>query len=573
MRQFRGIPASPGVVLGPAFRYERKALDVPRVTGRNVEAEWARFEAAAPRVREELAQVRERAEREIGKAEADIFEAHIMFLDDPALLDAVRSKIEADGLNVEAAVQDATRYYASILEGLPDPTLSARAVDVHDVGYRLLRALMNVAEDGMSLTVPSVVIAHELTPSDTVTMDRRLVLAMVTEVGGPTSHAAILARSYGIPAIVGVGAGLIEIPAGTLLAVDGGAGVLIADPDEARRKEMETRQAGLQARQARARARAAQPAVSRDGRRVEVAANVGAVSDARAALEEGAEGVGLFRTEFLYLKRESPPAEHEQVDAYRAVIEVMGDRPVIVRTLDIGGDKPLPYIDVGQEDNPFLGLRAVRLGLERPDLLLTQLRAVLRAGAGHNVKIMFPMVATLREARAVQAMTEQARSELVDRGVSVAERVEVGIMVEIPSAALIADRLAREVDFFSIGTNDLAQYTLAADRTNARVAHLADAFHPAILRLIRTVIDASHTAGKWTGLCGELAGEPLAVPILFGLGLDEFSTNPPAVPVVKEIVRGLRLDEARSVALAVLDLDDGDAVRALVQEKWPWIAS
>ncbi len=572
MQQLLGIPASSGVVLGPAFRFERQALDVPRLTGQDAEAEWSRFQAVVARVQAELAQVRDRAERELGKWEAAIFDAHLMFLSDPALLEAIRSAIDAGGLNAEAAVYDATQHYAAILEKLPDATFSARAADVHDVGHHLLRALMNVSDEAARLTAPSIVIAHALTPSDTVTMDRRLVLALVTEVGGPTSHAAILARSYGIPAIVGVGGGLAQIAAGTLVAVDGDAGTVVVDPDETTRRAVEARRATRQARLAQAVARAAEPAVSRDGRRVEMAANVGAASGARLALENGAEGIGLFRTEFLYLKRDTPPGEDEQVEAYRAVIAVMGNRPVIVRTLDIGGDKPLPYVDVGPEANPFLGLRAVRIGLKYPDLLSTQLRAILRAGAGFAVKIMFPMVATVSEARAARAMVEQARADLAARGALMAERVEVGIMVEVPSAALIADQLAREVDFFSIGTNDLAQYTFAADRTNARVAHLTDAFHPAVLRLVRQVIDAAHAAGKWAGLCGELAGEPLAVPILFGMGLDEFSMNPPAIPLTKEIVRGLTMDEARSAALVALNFEEGSAVRELVRARWPWIS-
>lgn len=571
MRQLYGIPASSGVVLGPAFRFERRRLEVPRVTGRRADVEWARFESAAARAKEELAQVRDRTACEIGKVEAGIFDAHILFLEDPALLFAVRDSIESNGLNAEAAVYDATNYYAAILSELPDPILSSRAADVYDVGRRVLRILMEVSEEDVSLAAPSIVVADELTPADTVMMDRRLVLAMVTRSGGPTSHAAILARSYGIPAIVGVGDGLLDVASGTLVAVDGGLGTLIVEPDKATRLVYSQRAASLGLRHEQAKTRATEPAISRDGRRVEVVANVGAASGARAALEQGAEGIGLFRTEFLYLKRDSAPSEDEQVEVYRPVIQVMGDRPVIVRTFDIGGDKPLPYLDFADEDNPFLGLRAVRIGFERPDLLLTQLRAILRAGAGHNVKIMFPMVATVQEARGVRAFVQEARAALEARGASFADRVEVGIMVEVPSAALMADQFAREVDFFSIGTNDLAQYTLAVDRTNPHVAHLADAFHPSVLRLVKQVIDASHAAGKWTGLCGELAGEPPAVPILFGLGLDEFSMNPPAVPMAKEIIRALTLAEARPIALAALELEDGAAVRALVRETWPWV--
>jgi len=567
MRTLQGIAASPGVALGPAFLFERADLEVPRVDDCDAHVEWARFEKAAAQARIDLQKVRERAEREAGKSEAAIFDAHLMFIDDPALVDAIRNGIEANGLNAEAAVYDAVHYYANILAELPDPTFSARAADVQDVGQRLLRILMDVPDVEISLSTPSIVIAHDLTPSDTVMMDRKLVLAMVTSLGGPTSHVAILARSVGIPAIVAVGDGLTSIPTHTSIAVDGDAGLVIVDPDEATRAAFAQRRADEHARRAQAEAQADEPAISRDGRRVEMVANIGNVSGARAAMEAGAEGIGLMRTEFLYLKRATAPSEDEQYAEYRAIVETMNGRPVIFRTLDIGGDKPLPYLDLGHEDNPFLGLRALRIGLQQPELLLTQLRAMFRAGAGQPIKIMFPMVATLSEARAARQMVEQARAQLIAQSVPIAEDVEVGIMVEIPSAALIADQLARVVDFFSIGTNDLSQYTLAADRTNAKVAHLADAFHPAVLRLIKQVIDASHAEGKWTGLCGELAGEPLAVPLLFGLELDEFSMNPPALPIAKQIVRGLTLDDAREVALAALELEDGAAVREWVRAR------
>jgi phosphoenolpyruvate-protein phosphotransferase len=373
----------------------------------------------------------------------------------------------------------------------------------------------------------------------------------------------------GLPAVVGVGPDLAEIPDDVTLILDGSSGVLAAEPDEETIATYRARQAAVAEVLAQAREQTHEPAITRDGRRVEVVANIGNVEGAQAALEAGAEGVGLLRTEFLYLERARLPDEEEQYRAYRAIVDVFGDLPVILRTLDIGGDKPLPYLDLPQEANPFLGLRAIRLCLAQPELFRPQLRAALRAGAGRNLKLMFPMVATVAEVRAARALLEECRAELLAEGQPVAEGMEVGIMVEVPAAALMAEHLAAEVDFFSIGTNDLCQYTLAADRTNAQVAPLATGFHPAVLRLVRDVIAAAHAQGKWVGLCGELAGEPLAVPILLGLGLDEFSMNPPVIPLIKQIIRALTLDEAREVAQAALELDGPDAIQALLREQVP----
>ena len=378
-----------------------------------------------------------------------------------------------------------------------------------------------------------------------------------------------MARGLGLPAIVGAGPDVLRVPDGVTLVLNGGDGKLLVEPDEGTVAGYRARQVAAVTVLAKARERAHDPAVTRDGHRVEVVANIGNVGGAQAALEAGAEGVGLLRTEFLYLERTRLPDEEEQYGAYRAIVDTFGDLPVILRTLDIGGDKELPYLDLPHEMNPFLGVRAIRLCLARPKLFRPQLRAALRAGAGRNLKLMFPMVATVAEVREARAMLEQCRAELLAEGQAVAEEMEVGIMVEIPAAALMADHLATEVDFFSIGTNDLSQYTMAADRTNAELAPLASGFQPAVLRLVRDVIAAAHAQGKWVGLCGELAGEPLALPILLGLGLDEFSMNPPAIPLAKQIMRALTLDEAREVAQAALELHSSDAVQALVQERVP----
>jgi phosphotransferase system enzyme I (PtsI) len=417
-----------------------------------------------------------------------------------------------------------------------------------------------------------VIVAGDLTPSDTAQLDKQRALGFCTAGGGLTSHTTILARSLGLPAVVGLGEEVLSISTGTLLIIDGDEGVVIADPDEASLAAYRARQARWRAQQRAARRAAQEPAVTRDGHRVEVVANVADLPSAQAALEHGAEGIGLLRTEFLYLNRTTMPGEEEQYEAYRAILDVMGERPVIIRTLDIGGDKPAPYLDIGEELNPFLGWRAIRLSLSHPEMFKTQLRAILRAGHGHDVKIMFPMITVLAEFQQAKALLREVQDELTAEGVPHAEGPEVGIMVETPAAAIAADVLAQEVDFFSIGTNDLIQYTMACDRTNERVASLYQPLHPALLRLIKGVIDAAHSAGKWVGLCGEMAGEREAVPILLGLGLDEFSVTSAAIPAVKSIIRSLSLAEAQAVAREVLDLATAEEVQAHLARAFPQLA-
>jgi len=570
MNTLRGIAASQGIAIGPAFRFRQVDLRFERYTVEDPAAEWARLQAALETARQQLADVYARAEAESGARQAAIFQAQALMLEDPELLEMARTTIEGQHTNAEAALSDAAETYARMLEALDDEYLRARAADVRDVVTRVLRLLLGVAASPTAgLTTPSIILARDLTPSDTVLLDKSLVLGFCTAEGGATSHTAILARSLGLPAIVGAGPGILEIPDGATLVLDGSDGTLLVEPDEEVVARYRARQTVAATVVAQARLRAHEPAVTQDGHRVEVVANIGNVEGAQAALEAGAEGVGLLRTEFLYLERTHLPDEEEQYHAYRAIVDVFGDLPVILRTLDIGGDKELPYLDLPQEMNPFLGLRAIRLCLARPELFKPQLRAALRAGVERNLKVMFPMVATVAEVRAARAVLEECRAELRAEGQPTAGEMEIGIMVEVPAAALMADHLAAEVDFFSIGTNDLSQYTLAADRTNAQVASLASGFHPAVLRLVRDVIAAAHARGRWVGLCGELAGEPLAIPILLGLGLDEFSMNPPAIPLAKQIIRALTLDTAREVAQAALELDSSEAVQALVRERVP----
>lgn len=570
MRTLRGIGASRGVAIGPAFRFREVDLNFDRRTVENPEHEWERLEDALEEARRQLIALQGKAGRSAGDQEAALFGAHAEMLEDPELLNVVRESVSEDRLNAEAAFSDAIESYARALESLESEYMRARAADVRDVGQRVLRILLDHRQSPTEdLKHPSIILARDLTPSDTMLLDRSLVLGFCTAEGGATSHTAILARGLGLPAIVGAGRDVLTISDGETLVLDGTAGTVLVAPDDETIAEYEQRRERTAGALKSAREKAREPAVTRDGRQVEVVANIGNVKEARDAIEAGAEGVGLLRTEFLYLERDRLPSEEEQYEAYRAVTDVFGNLPVVLRTLDIGGDKQLPYLDLSHEMNPFLGVRAIRLCLARPSLFRPQLRAALRAGAGRNLKIMFPMVAEVSEIREARGMLEECRAELMEEGRTVADGVQVGIMVEVPAAALMARHLAAEVDFFSIGTNDLTQYTMAADRTNAGVASLVSGFQPAVLRLVRDTIAAAHDQGKWVGLCGELGGEPLAIPILLGLDLDEFSMAPSAIPLAKQIIRQLSLDETKRVAQEALGLDSAQAVRELIRDRVP----
>jgi phosphoenolpyruvate-protein phosphotransferase len=569
VRSLKGIAAAPGLASGPAAIWTEQTLSIPRRTGADRATEGRRLDEARQAVGQEIKALRQKVTSEASEAEAAIFDAHAMFLTDTALLKKVTAGLEG-GLNAEAAWMDAIEHFASQLAALPDPTLSARAADVRDVGQRVLRSLLGrSAEAGLTLEKPSVVVARDLAPSQTVSLDKRLVLAFCTAEGGPTSHTAILSRALGLPAVVGLGHELLQIRREAVLLVDGDRGEVVLEPDEDSLLAFEERGRHARRKAEAEQAQAGEPAITRDHHRVEIVANVGSPSDARSALTCGAEGIGLLRTEFLYLDRQVAPTETEQTSAYDAILDIMGTRPVVVRTLDVGGDKSLPYLDLGHEANPFLGWRAIRMCLDRPDFFKTQLRALLRSGVGHDLRIMFPMVSTIEEVRKAKVLLAEAQDEAQAAGHSVAERIQVGIMVEIPSVAVLADRFSDEVDFFSIGTNDLTQYTMAAERTNNRVAHLGDALHPAVLRLIQRVINAGHEAGIWVGVCGELAGDPEGAPVLLGLGLDEFSMAPPLIPRAKAVLRRWTLTEARQLAEEALKLDTASGVRELVQARQP----
>ncbi|MCL6516475.1 phosphoenolpyruvate--protein phosphotransferase [Alicyclobacillus sp.] len=566
-RTLQGIGVAPGVAAGRAVWLRREAGEVPvrRLGDSEVQAEQERFRAAIDAARLEITALRKRVAADVGQAEAQVFDAHLAFLGDPAYAGEIERKIAADRVNAEAACREVTEATRAMLASLPDEYLAARADDIRDVGGRLMRILQGVAGvDLAHLTEPTVLVADELVPSDLSGLPAHVV-GFVTARGSKTAHTAILARTMRLPAVYGLGEAVEAIADGRMLVVDGDAGRVVLDPSEDEVEGVRRDQRAQAELRAQAEARANEPAATQDGRRIEVFANIGKPQDAEAAVAAGADGVGLFRTEFLYLENDHWPTEEEQYDAYRRVLEAFGDKPVIIRTLDIGGDKRLPYAELPVEENPFLGLRAIRYCLAKPEVFRTQIRALLRASVHGNLWIMFPMVESVSEFRAARAFVADCREELTQEGVRMAADVKLGVMVETPAAALTADLLAREVDFFSIGTNDLTQYTLAADRGNADVAHLYDPLHPAVLRLIRMTCDAAENAGIPVGMCGEMAGDAALTELLIGLGLQELSMSSAFVALVKERVRGVDAGRARERADKAAAAETPDAVREVIR--------
>ncbi|MCB9102426.1 MAG: phosphoenolpyruvate--protein phosphotransferase [Anaerolineales bacterium] len=560
MKRLSGIAASQGVAIGPAFVYRPEPLAFNEQIIQNPRTEINRLIEAIEAVQGMLVALEAHTQEAIGEAEAKIFEVHRMFLADPAFADEIKAIIQEEQLNAEAAVDRVSNELMAQFSAIDDEYFRQRAVDIKDIAQRLIRQLLGLEETTLaSLKNPSVIIAHDLTPSDTASLNREMALGLCTEIGSNTSHTAILARSLGIPAVVG--AGKLELSSGTMVIIDGQSGELIIEPDAQTLAEYRTRQQARQRMRSLEIAQAQTPAVTLDGHQIEVVANIGSVADAEYAIQMGAEGVGLLRTEFLFLQGDTLPSEDEQYQIYRAIADVFQRMPLIVRTLDVGGDKDLPSIDIAKEQNPMLGQRAIRLCLARPEIFQTQLRAILRAGHERNVKIMFPLIGSEEELHQALYQLEQAKANLRARNLPHAENLDVGIMIEVPSAAVLADVMAPHVDFFSIGTNDLAQYTLAVDRTNETVAHLADPLHPAVIRLIHQVIQAAHRQDKWVGLCGEMAGNPQAVPLLLGLGLDEFSMAAVSIPSVKALLRTISKTQAQEIAQRCLELPNLQRVR------------
>jgi len=551
-----GVPASEGVAIGSVFLYQPVELVIPIREVKSPSNEMTRFSEALEQARQELTIVQDHVmERTGSEEEAAIFEAHAVMLDDPMLEQGVRERVEA-GLQAEQALQETIDELAGILSAMDDELFAARAADVRDVGRRLLRILLGLPASSLSgISQPVVIVAHDLSPSDTASLNPDLALGFCTEAGGLTSHTAILARTLGIPAVVGLGVGLMEkVRDGLQLVIDGETGEVILSPDQATCQRYESKQKHRQAWLQIVQQEAQKPAQTAEGVHIDVGANVGDLQSAQDALQFGAEGIGLLRTEFLYLEDTQPPSEEKQYMAYRDIFKLFGDKPVIVRTLDIGGDKPPSYIDFEPELNPFLGWRAIRISLEQLSLFRTQLRAILRAAEGHNVLIMFPMIIGLEELKRAKTVLEEERKKLELESIPHAVSLPVGIMVETPAAAVLGDVLAQHCDFFSIGTNDLTQYTLAVDRTNERVADLYQPLDPAVLRLIQQSIDAAHDHGIWIGMCGELAGMQKAIPLLLGMGLDEFSMAPRAIPEAKWLLKQLKRSEMVQLVAEVITM-------------------
>lgn len=526
----QGIAASPGIAIGPAYVIATERYVPPAEQADHPQAEAERFRQAVAKAAAELEQIRQATLERLGEEKAEIFEAHLLVLEDPDLIETIEEQIAGEGLKAEYALHQTAQSFVETLRGMDNELLRERAADVEDVAGRIMDALRGRQGSSLaSITQPCVIVADDLTPSDTAQLDLNLVQGFVTRVGSRTSHSAIMARSLGVPAVVGAGPQVMEIAAGEELIVHAGEGRILVGPDaEERARYVREREQYMTRQRELARLKDEQT-VTLDEHRVELAANIGSIEDMQQVLDNGAEAIGLFRTEFLYMGRASLPSEEEQYQQYKYVLEKMGGKPVVIRTLDIGGDKELPYMELPKEDNPFLGQRALRLCLARPELFRTQLRALLRASKHGQLKIMFPMIAVLSELLEAKRILQEEKERLLGEGEEVSESIEIGMMIEVPAAALGAAIFAPHVDFFSIGTNDLIQYTMAADRMNEQVSYLYQPCHPTVLRLIKLVIDAAAAHGRWVGMCGEMAGDERAIPLLLGLGLHEFSMSAAAI--------------------------------------------
>ncbi|OCL25685.1 phosphoenolpyruvate--protein phosphotransferase [Orenia metallireducens] len=563
-KELVGTAASPGIAIGKVLILEEENLDYQKKTVEDVEGEKARLHDALERSKEQLQAIKDKVEREMGNDKAEIFQAHLLVLADPELISAVENKIANEKINAEAALDATVEQFATLFANMDNDYMKERASDIRDVGSRILKNLLGIDSVNLAqLDEEVILIADDLTPSDTAQVNKDKVLGFATKIGGRTSHTAIMARSLELPAVVGVSEILDIVENGDQIIVDGVDGDIIINPTEDQLASYKNKAEEYEQRKARLAELKDLAGETKDGHRVELVANIGTPKDVKGALVNGAEGIGLFRSEFLYMDRDSFPTEEEQFAAYKEVAEKM-DGPVVIRTLDIGGDKELSYLDLPKEMNPFLGYRAIRICLDRIDIFKTQLRAILRASAYGQVKIMYPMISALEQLRAANEILEEVKAELKAENIDFDENLEVGMMIEIPAAAMIADILAKETDFFSIGTNDLIQYTTATDRMNENISHLYQPFHPALLRLIKRVVEAAHAEGNWAGMCGEMAGDKRLTPYLLGIGLDEFSMSAVSIPEVKDGIRNMSLEEAKEIAQKALTFSTAEEVEAFL---------
>ena len=565
----QGIAASDGIAIAKVYTLTEPDLTVTKVTVEDSEKEVSRLDDALAASIKDVELIKGTALKNLGEEEAQVFDAHLMVLSDPELIGQVKDNITSNKVNAESALKEVTDMFISIFAGMEDnPYMQERAADIRDVSKRILAHLLGVKIPSPATIKDEVIIvAADLTPSDTAQLNRQYVKAFVTDIGGRTSHSAIMARSLEIPAIVGTKEVTSIAKDGDIIIVDGLSGDVFLNPSEEVVAEYRAKAEAFAAQQAEWEKLKDSKTYTKDGHQVELAANIGTPKDLEGVVNNGAEGVGLYRTEFLYMDSHEMPTEEDQFEAYKAVLEGMNGKPVVVRTMDIGGDKELPYLPLPHEMNPFLGYRAIRISLNEPEMFRTQLRALLRASVYGKLRIMFPMIATLNDFRGAKALLEEEKAKLIAEGVAVSDDIQVGIMIEIPAAAVLAHQFAKEVDFFSIGTNDLIQYTMAADRMNERVSYLYQPYNPSILTLIKHVIDSAHKEGKWAGMCGEMAGDQTAVPLLVGLGLDEFSMSASSVLKTRSLISKLTLEDMKALAdKAINECATVQEVEALVEE-------
>lgn len=565
---YKGTGASPGIALGKALVIEHSELVIEKKTIDNVDGEIQKLENAVKVSKEELTKVKEKALSELGEHEAEIFEAHLLVLEDPELIDSAISKIRNEKVNADYALNEIKEMFVAMFESMDNEYMRERAADIKDVTNRVLRHILGIkVVDLAGLDEEVVLIAHDLTPSDTATMNKSMVLGFLTDIGGRTSHTAIMARTLEIAAIVGLSDITKKVKDGDYIVFNGDTGEVIVNPDEETKAKYASLKEEFEEYRKSLELLKGQASVTTDGRHVELAGNIGSPNDVSGLIKNDAEGVGLYRTEFLYMDKEDAfPSEEEQYEAYKAVLEGMNNKPIVIRTLDIGGDKELPYFEMEPEMNPFLGYRAIRLCLDRKDIFKTQLRALYRASVYGKLRIMFPMISSLEELLSAKEVIKEVLEELDLENIPYANDVEVGMMIEIPSAAVISDVLAKHVDFFSIGTNDLIQYTCAVDRMNQKISHLYNQFNPAVLRLIKMVIDNAHKEGKWVGMCGESAGDQRMIPILLGFGLDEFSMSPISILPARKLINSLSYADMQKFADEVLAMGTAKQIKEYVDK-------
>ncbi|EQG56359.1 phosphoenolpyruvate-protein phosphotransferase [Clostridioides difficile DA00142] len=564
---YKGIGASPGVALGKALVVEHSELVIEKKSIDNVEAEIAKLEDAVAVSKEELVKVKEKASEELGAEEAEIFEAHLLVLEDPELIGSAIDKIKTESVNAEYALNEIKEMFVSMFESMDNEYMKERAADIKDVTNRILRHILGIkVVDLSALSEEVVLIAHDLTPSDTATMNKKMVLGFLTDIGGRTSHTAIMSRTLEIAAIVGLNDITSKVKDGDFVVFNGDTGEVIVNPDEETINKYTELKAKYEDERKALQLSKGKPSVTLDGKHVELAGNIGTPNDIEGLIKNDAEGVGLYRTEFLYMDRDSFPTEEIQYEAYKAVLEGMDGKPIVIRTLDIGGDKELSYLSMEPEMNPFLGYRAIRLCLDRKDIFKTQLRALYRASVHGRLRIMFPMISSLEELLQAKEVVKEVLAELDSEGVGYAKDVEIGMMIEVPSAAVISDVLAKHVDFFSIGTNDLIQYTCAVDRMNQKISYLYNQFNPAVLRLIKTVIDNAHKEGKWAGMCGESAGDQKMIPILLGMGLDEFSMSPISILPARKLITSVKESDMKKLADDVLNMGTAEEIKSYIEK-------